>query len=305
MFRDRGPSTPAAALPSQPVSLAVLPFRNATGDASLDSLGPSLAEVLQSELGQTAYLRTVSSERLYPVLADLKVESDAALDDSMLRRVAELTNADVVLRGSYLKLGSQIRLTANLHNLKRDTQVALNAEAPNENALLTAVDTLARGTRENIVSAEAVQKLDATQRAPISRSFEALRAYSDGLALARQGKHEDAITRFRAATESDAGFALAHSRLALSFSSLGQDAEAQRASTRGVELSSSAAPADRYFILATDASIRNEEDKAIEYYRQLVEAAPSDTSIRFELAQAARRRGRSRRRPRPTEESAR
>ena len=71
--------------------MAVLPFVNATRDPSLDSLGPSLAEVLQSDLGQTAYLRTVPSERLYQVLTDLKLDSNTALDDAMLRRVAELT----------------------------------------------------------------------------------------------------------------------------------------------------------------------------------------------------------------------
>ena len=276
--------TPMVSLPAKPVAVAVLPFRNSTGSAALDSLGPSLAEVLQTELGQTEYLRSVSSERLYQVLGDLKIDSDSAIDPSMLRRIADLTSADVVIRGSYLKLGSEIRITGTLHHLARGVDVDLNAGAPDEGALLEAVDTLARDIREEVISAEAVQKLAATPHATLSRSFEAVRAYTDGLGLARQGKHEDAISRFKAATESDSGFALAHARMALSYSALGFDPEAQRASSRAVELSSSSAPADRYFVLATDASLRGDDDKAIEYYRQLVDAAPSDTSMRFELA---------------------
>ena len=47
----------------QPVSLAILPFRNASGDPSLDWLGPGLAEILRSEIGQSATLRTISSDR--------------------------------------------------------------------------------------------------------------------------------------------------------------------------------------------------------------------------------------------------
>ena len=284
LYRNRTAPSEAVALPEKPVSVAVLPFRNATGEAALDSLGPSLAEVLQSELGQTEYLRTVPTERLYQVLADLKIENDAALDDRMLGRVADLTNADAVIRGSYLKLGNQIRITGKLHNLKRGVEVPLQADAPDESALLTAVDTLARATRDNIVSAEAVQKLAAAPHGPLSRSFDAVRAYTDGLGLARQGNHEAAVARFKAATESDSSFSLAFSRLALAYSALGYDAEAQRASERGVELSASSAPEHRYLILATDASIRNDNAKAIEYYRHLVDAAPSDTSIRFELA---------------------
>ena len=277
-------SAPAVALPAKPVAVAVLPFRNSTGNASLDSLGPSLAEVLQSELGQTEYLRSVSSERLYQVLGDLKIDGDAAIDGAMLRRIADLTSADVVIRGSYLQLGSEIRITGTLHHLARGTEMDLNAGARDEGALLEAVDTLARATRENIISAEAVQKLAAAPQGTLSRSFDAVRAYTDGLALARQGKHEDAVARFKAATESDTGFGLAHARMAMAYSALGFDAEAQRASSRAVELSASSPPADRYFVLATDASIGGNDEKAVEYYRQLVEAAPSDTSMRFELA---------------------
>ena len=43
------------------VSLAILPFRNASGDPSFDWLGPSLAEMLSTDVGQSAHLRTASA----------------------------------------------------------------------------------------------------------------------------------------------------------------------------------------------------------------------------------------------------
>src|SRR5713101_2721083 len=65
MLRDRlfrsSPSTgPASAVPA--VSLALLPFRNASGDQTLDWLGPSLGEMLSTDVGQSAHLRTVSPD---------------------------------------------------------------------------------------------------------------------------------------------------------------------------------------------------------------------------------------------------
>lgn len=285
IWQNSAPQTQGPVLPDQPVSVAVLPFTNSTGDPALDSLGPSLAEILRSELGQTEYLRSVPGDRLHQVLGDLQIGPGAVVDNTLLGRIAELTNADAVIRGSYLKLGNEIRIIATLQNLKRGTApVDLTANAPDESALLTAVDALARGTRENILSAETAEKLLSVPHGPPSRSFAAVRAYTDGLELARKGQHDAALARFKAATESDTGFALAFSRMALAHWELGFDAEAQRASTRAVELSEGLAPADRYFVLATDASIRNDIPKAIEYYRQLVEAAPSDTAMRFELA---------------------
>ena len=144
---------------------------------------------------------------------------------------------------------------------------------------MTAVEGLARDTRSAIVSADDAAKV-VPSHGPLSRSLDAVNAYSEGLALARQGNHEEAVKRFKTATEIDSSFALAFARMALSYSSAGNDAEAQQASTRAVELSESAQPADKFFILANDASIKGDSDKAIEYYKQLVDAAPSDVATR-------------------------
>src|SRR5205807_9096553 len=43
------------------LSLAVVPFQNKSGDQSWDWLGPSLADMLSTDLGQSAHLSAVSS----------------------------------------------------------------------------------------------------------------------------------------------------------------------------------------------------------------------------------------------------
>ena len=50
------------------MSLAILPFRNSTGDSSLDWLTDGLAEMLRTDIGQSAMLRSVSSDRLHQIL---------------------------------------------------------------------------------------------------------------------------------------------------------------------------------------------------------------------------------------------
>src|SRR5437899_2704538 len=64
------PSTKTATAPV--VSLAILPFRNASGDANLDWLGPSLAEMLTTDVGQSSSVRTVSPNRMNQILQDRK-----------------------------------------------------------------------------------------------------------------------------------------------------------------------------------------------------------------------------------------
>src|SRR5271163_4033679 len=62
LLRDRlFKATPrgASVTPAKPaVSLAILPFRNASGDPNLDWLGPSLADMLSTDVGQSSQLRT-------------------------------------------------------------------------------------------------------------------------------------------------------------------------------------------------------------------------------------------------------
>ena len=58
---------------SAPLSLAILPFRNASGDAALDSLATSVGHILGSEFGQSALVRVVPIDRVHQILRDLRL----------------------------------------------------------------------------------------------------------------------------------------------------------------------------------------------------------------------------------------
>src|SRR5437899_778152 len=85
-----GPSTKPSSGPV--VSLAVVPFRNASGDPSLDWMSGTLAEMLSTDVGQSSQLRTVSPNRLHQVLTDLQISSSSVLDPPAIRRVANFSS---------------------------------------------------------------------------------------------------------------------------------------------------------------------------------------------------------------------
>src|SRR5438876_7237781 len=68
-----GPSTKTATAPV--VSLAILPFRNASGDATLNWMGGTVAEILRTDMGQSASFRTVSPNRMHQIFTDLHIAS--------------------------------------------------------------------------------------------------------------------------------------------------------------------------------------------------------------------------------------
>jgi tetratricopeptide (TPR) repeat protein/predicted Ser/Thr protein kinase len=268
-----------------PLALAIFPFRNSSGDAKLEWLGMSIAEMLSHDIGQSQQLRTVSAARVTEVMKDLQVRPGSQLDSSTLDRLAEFVSADRVVSGEYVKLGDQLRIDANLADHKNGTQVQLRVDAANEQALLASVDQLAKQIRQNLsLSSAAVSELQNKSFKPSSTSLDALRDYEQGLHSLRLGKNLLALESFKSATAEDSQFALAYSELAETYAKLGQTDRATSASLKAVNLSDQLPQQEKFRIRARNAEILGEYPKAIEAYEALAKASPGDTDVLFELA---------------------
>src|SRR6266853_2917969 len=266
------------------VSLVVLPFRNASTDLSIDWLGPNLAEMLRTDVGQSTSLRMISSDRVHQVLRDLRVHENAIFDQDTVRRLAEYSSADTVVWGQFVKVGDQIRIDATLRDLKHQHTMLLKAEAPNEKGLLPAVAQLAQSIQQNLsLPTDVLQELRSKSFHPSSNSLPALRNYNEGMELVRQGNHLEAAKRFEASIQADPEFALAYSKLGLTYSNLRNDDKAEQFSRKAVDLSDKLPPQERYLIQANYAQVSNDNRKAIESYENLEKVSPDDMDVHFHL----------------------
>ena len=285
--RPKDSTDTAAAAPSGPImSLAVLPFRNASGDPTLDSLGTSVSEVLTTDLGETVHVRTVAPTRVHQVLGDLGIDRNKAFSATDLARIAEFTSARSILWGRWLKLGDDIRIDATLQDLDRQQTTQLTVNAANQAALLDAIARLAADVRQALAegSDAALTELKSTAWRPSTRSFQALRLYNEGQQLVRDGNHQGAQKLFEAAMQEDPSFALAVSALAETYANLGYDAQATQHSRRAFALSESLQGQERYLIAALHYRLTGQPEKAIETYEKLLEMAPNNAQIQFEVA---------------------
>src|SRR2546425_4203842 len=285
-FRDKLPLRfsikPAVAV--QPVSLAILPFHNASTDVTMDWLGPSLAEMLRTDVGQSASLRTVSSDRLHQILKDLRIPENADFDPDTLKRLAEFSSADTLVWGRYVKLGEQIRIDATLLDLKHERSMPLKSEASSEKQLLQSVARLAQEIQQNLaLPTDVLKELRSKSFRPSSDSVEALHNYNEGMELARQGNHLEAAKRFEASIQADPEFALAYSKLGQTYSNLRNDDKAEQFSRKAVDLSEKLPPQERYLIQANYAQVSNDNRKAIESYENLEKVSPDDVDVHFHL----------------------
>jgi serine/threonine protein kinase/tetratricopeptide (TPR) repeat protein len=282
IFRGKLFSSPENTGPA--LSMAVMPFQNASGDQSWDWLGPSLSDMLSTDVGQSKHLRSVSPDRVQQVFHDLRITPNSPLDSSMLERVAQFTNADTLVWGQYTKLGDQIRIDATLQDRKHNRTLRLKSEASGQKDLSAAVDRLAGMIRQNLaLSSDLVKELQAQSFKPTSNSVDALRDYNEGLQLLRQGNNLEAQKRLQAATNEDPQFAVAFSRLGEAYSALGYDSEAEQASRHAVELSQNLPLAQKYFIDASLARVTKENQKAITAYENLEKSFPDNLDVLFAL----------------------
>ena len=267
------------------VSLAILPFRNASGDGTLDWLGPSLAEMLSTDVGQSSRLRTVSQERLHQLLSDLRVAPSTSLEPTTLRRLAEFSNADTLVWGQYARFGNQIRIDATLQDIKHDRDVPLKIEVPSEKEIPAAIDRMAESIRQTLaLPQDAVRELKASSFQPSSKSIDALRDYNQGIELQRDGKNMEALKQLQAATTEDANFALAYAKLAQTYSSLGYDAEAEQSARKAVDLSRDLPDAEKYLISAIELQVLKNYPDAIKAYLNLAKVAPDNSDVQSALA---------------------
>jgi tetratricopeptide (TPR) repeat protein len=285
LARDRTGSAPPARVAAGPMKIAVLPFRNASGDPSLDWVAASFAEMLRTELGQSSYLHAVPSDRVHQILQDLRLSSQSSFNPGQLAQLAELSSADSVLWGQYVRFGPEIRVSATLENVKERRNVELAASAPTEAALLSAITQIADKIRETVTtSPDILKELRDSAFKPSTQSVQALRFYTEGLTLSRQGQHAQALKQIEAAVAADGRFALAYSRQAQIYQRLNREEDAQQASRTAVGLAQDLPPREKYLVEAAHARVIGDNRKAIEAYGNLSKVTPDDSEVDFALA---------------------
>ena len=197
------PACLAGGLAGPAISLAIVPFRNASGDPTLDSLGSSLSQVLGTELGQSPRVRTVPSDRLHQVLAICRLRPNATLAPAELARVADFTNARRVLWGQYTRFGDADSHRRHASGSRSRAPGAAERDGARTRRLLAAISSWRRpsGRIWRAGSPDILQELKSTAWKPSTSSFEALRLYNEGMRADAAGHASGGAEELRSGDE--------------------------------------------------------------------------------------------------------
>jgi TolB-like protein/DNA-binding winged helix-turn-helix (wHTH) protein/Flp pilus assembly protein TadD len=254
-------------------SLAVLPLKNLSGDASQDYFSDGMTEELITQLGQISALRVISSTSvmLYKGV------------DKPLADIARELSVQAVVEGSVLRSGDRVRITAQLIRVPADEQMWAQSYEGELRDMLALQSKVAQDIAEQI-RATLSRRQQAALRKPRTVSPDAYEDYLKGRYFwnKRTGDGlKKAIDYFSRAVAADPNYAEAYSGLADSYALAGdwlyevlppQEAfrQARAAATRALALDDTLGAAHTSLAFALDlyawdwAAAEKEYKRAIE-----------------------------------------
>jgi TolB-like protein/DNA-binding winged helix-turn-helix (wHTH) protein/Tfp pilus assembly protein PilF len=187
-------------------SLAVLPLKNLSGDASQDYFADGMTDELIAHLGQINTLRVISRTSAMTYKGDRKP----------LAEIARELNVEAVVEGSVLRSGDRVRIIAQLIQVPADTHIWAETYEGDLRDTLALQSRVARSIAEQIRGTLKPQERAALEKSkPVNP--DAYEAYLRGRYFwnKRTGDGlKKAIEYFKRAIELDPNYAEAYSGLA-------------------------------------------------------------------------------------------
>jgi DNA-binding winged helix-turn-helix (wHTH) protein/predicted Zn-dependent protease len=198
--------------PQRPLVVMTL-AENLTPDPVFDR---ALGRALSIDLSQSPYLNLLSDAQVSETLALMTRPRDTRLTPELAREICNRNTGDVVVDGTIAALGAAYLLTLTATECGSGQMLGQQkVQVAGKDATITALDTLAGRLRGQLGETTASRaRFDAPLLPGKTASFDALRAYSDGVYLVAQGKRVDAVALFQHAIDLDPNFAMAYAALA-------------------------------------------------------------------------------------------
>jgi TolB-like protein len=205
----------ALASDSLPVrSVGVLPLRVDAADTALAALGYGLADLLTTDLAQSARLEVVDRLRVEALLRELEFGQGGRVDPATAPRLGRLVRARrLVLGGVQALPGGEVAVSTTLTDVGTGgAGAALNARTRLDHIFRAEKELAFRLFRDLGVTLTPRERRAVEQRA--TQNLAALVAYGRGVRYEVEARFDAAAPEYEAALRHDPNFALARARLA-------------------------------------------------------------------------------------------
>jgi tetratricopeptide (TPR) repeat protein/TolB-like protein/tRNA A-37 threonylcarbamoyl transferase component Bud32 len=274
-------------------SVAVLGFKNLSGKSDAGWLSTALSELLTTELAAGEQLRTVPGENVARMKADLSLPDTDSLGQATLSKIHKIIGSDLVVLGSYLEMGDQLRVDLRVQDATAGETIATVSDTGTETNLFDLVSKTGAELRHDLGIGEVTTADAGAVRASAPSDPEAARLYAEGLKRLRVFDALGARDLLAKAVAAAPNYPMAHAALAETWSTLGYDAKGIEEAKKAFDLSTNLSRDDRLWIEAHHRLDNKEPQKAIDIYRSLFEFFPDNIEYGLALANAETSHGKA------------
>ena len=261
-------------------TVAVLGFRNLSGDKAIDWVSSAVSELLATQLGGDD-TRVTPAEDAHRARANLSLPNTESFSDETLKRIRERLGADAIVVGSYLLSGTEITLVSVVYDLPRGKTTRIEVKgSPNELPALT-----------EKAGAQIRDALDISSLAVAKKTFAVLpndanaqREFIEGTAALRAYNYRGAKQHLVAAMKVEPDFAPGHVALAQAYAGL-FDADASHAAAKQALATAKTLGIDQQMLVTAQANeLLGNLGEAREHYQRLFAMHADDVEVGLALA---------------------
>jgi len=270
-------------------SVLITDFQNHTGDPRFDE---ALQTAFLISLRQSRQANIFPQARLASVLKMMGKSADEKITPAVGREICQRENIRGLVVCGITRTGQEYALTAEMIDPQTGETVSSHSErCYGEDHILDALDTLAGEIRLDLgESLYQIHRGGPALPQVTTRSLTALQQYADGQSLWHRGKHDEAMTLFRAAVETDPDFAMAHAALGNGYYSYiyYQPDKGKAEYEKALSLTSRTTDRERLWIQANFEVNQEHVDEAATIFKTYLERYPDDWNAHLNYARLLR-----------------
>jgi serine/threonine protein kinase/Tfp pilus assembly protein PilF len=270
-------------------SIAVINFRNQTGEKAYDYLQEAIPNLLITSLEQSKYLSVMTWERMRDVLKQAGHPDIGIIDSDLGFELCRRDGVDNIVIGSFIKAGDMFATDVKVHDVR--TKALLKSASSQGQGVGSILERqigelskeIARGVglSRRKVEASEVQIADLT-----TSSMEAYQYFLEAQKQFDKLYYDEARKLYEKAIELDPEFAMAYVGLAGSATGLGNSRERDQAYERANALSGKTSEKERLYIEANYAGvIEKNRAKQLATLQELVRKYPKEKFAHHQLGQ--------------------
>ena len=276
-------------------SIAVISFKNQTGDKAYDYLKEAIPNLLITSLEQSGAHYVVTWERMYDLLKQIGKEDAETIDRDLGFKVCRMEGVEFIILGSFIKAGEMFATDVKVLDVETKKLLkSASSKGEGEGSIIkTQIDELSREISGGIGIPQQKGEEPLVRIADVTTtSIEAYNYYLKGREAQRKLYWEDARKLYEKAVELDPAFASAYGFLANAYGWLGDPKARNEAYEKAKAHLGKTTGKERLHLEASIAGYyEGNAAKRFNLLKQMAEKYPREKGIHFSLGYYYERRG--------------